>query len=225
MRRVFTKLFLGFACGFLLLAPLHLCAQEIFFKNGDAWPVVPMSPNRSDDAYAIYSLLTPLEFPRTLLQHQPLWLIADMTLVVSPDINDPRKALAAPPASQKEFAAVLADYDKAKYEHVRLDRNFNFSVPYLLLTATQRNEFQKAVEASRAKQTNVIPATYQDALGIVYFSNVYFNFDHTLAMVAVAHWCGARCSQLHWQMLEKTNGAWKVLDWSTAPKGAAALPE
>ena len=223
MRRISIKLFLAFACVFVFLAGARLRAQEIFFKNGDAWPVVPMSPDRSDDAYVIYSLLTPGEFPKTLLQHQPLWLIADMTLVVSPEMDDPRKALAAPAAEQTAFAAILADYDKTKYEHVRLEKSFNFSVPYLLLSATQRAEFQKAVEASQAQHTNVIPAAYHDALGIVYFSDVYFNFDHTLAMVAVARWCGANCSQLHWVALEKTNGAWKVLDWSTAQKGIGAL--
>lgn len=214
MRRIFAKRLLGIASIVLLLPSSVARAQEIFFKNGDAWPVVPMSPDRSDDAYTIYSLLTPGEFPNTLLQHQPLWVIADTTLVISPDISDPRKGITPPPAEQKAFASVLQDYDKQKYQHVHLERNFHFSVPYLLLDATQLEEFQKALEASQVAQTDLMPAKYRDGLGIVYFSNVYFNFEHTLAMVSVAHWCGARCSQLRWVALQKTNGAWDVLNWS-----------
>ena len=206
---------------FLLVCLLNLSvgatranAQEIFFKNGDAWPVVPLSPERTDDAYAIYSLLIPQQFPNTVFQHSPLWLIANITLVIDNNLDDPRTAITPPLPMRAAMAPVLQDFVQHQYEHVQLDKNFNLAQPYRLLNRMQLGSFQRALLTSQAQQVNRMPAPYQDAMGLIYFSDVYFNFEHTLAMVFVADWCGAKCGLIRWVVLKKENGAWNTLPWA-----------
>ena len=206
--------------GWLLLAGClgRAAGQEIFQANGDAWPVVPMSPARADDAYAIYSLLTPQLFPDTELQHHPLWLIADTTLVVASDLEDPRTAITPPPQQRQAFAPVLQDYAQHRYEHVHLDRNFHLDQPYRLLDPPQALALRAAILSALARQSSTLSAPFRGALGLVGFSNVYFNFEHTLAMVYVVNWCGPKCGQMRWIVLKKVNDGWSVLPWSTTPR-------
>jgi hypothetical protein len=203
--------------GLLLLAGClgRAAGQEIFQQNGDVWPVVPMSPARAEDAYAIYSLLTPQLFPDTALQHHPLWLIADTTLVVASDLEDPRTAIIPPPQQRQAFASVLQDYAQHRYEHVHLDRNFHLDQPYRLLDPTQASALRTALLSALARQSKTLAAPFQGALGLVGFSNVYFNFEHTLAMVYVVGWCGPKCGQMRWIILQKVNDGWNVLPWRT----------
>ncbi len=214
-----TRIQLLVVGGLLLAGGLGRSAgQEIFLSNGDAWPVVPMSPARADDAYAIYSLLTPQLFPNTVLQHHPLWLIADTTLVVASDLEDPRTAITPPPQQRQAFAPVLQDYAQHRYEHVHLDSNFHLDQPYRLLDQTQVLALRAKILSASARQSSTLAAPFQGALGLVGFSNVYFNFEHTLAMVYVVNWCGPKCGQMRWIVLKKVNNGWNVLPWATRPR-------
>ena len=193
---------------------LSAAQEEVFQKNGDAWPVVPLSPARSDDAYAIYSYLVPGEFPNAGIENKPLWLIANPTVVVSEEMMSPRKGIAAPQNQQQAMASVLADYDQHKYEHAILERNFHLALPYLLLDRAAQARYIQLKEASDAQHDPSVLAPFQNAQGLVYFSNVYFNFEHTLAIVYVVRWCGAQCGDMNWVALKKINGDWSRLDWT-----------
>ena len=203
----------------MLLAPLLLllpistgsALAQYVSKNGDAWPRTYMSPARSSDAYAIYSLLLPAEFPGTELAHSPLWLVAGTTVVGHEEVSDPYKGLTVPLAQQKAFAAVLQDYEQHKHTYVRLEKKFLVGTPYLLLDRADREEFKKAWQASRNAQTDLLPARYKGAMGLISFSYVYFNFEHTLAMVYLSHWCGANCGGARWIALQKNDGGWREL--------------
>lgn len=173
-----------------------------------------MSPGRSDDAYAIYSYLVPGEFPNAGIENKPLWLIANPTVVVTEELMSPRKGIVPPPGQQHAMAAVFADYDQHKYEHAILERNFNLPLPYRLLNRSEQTQYIDLKKASDAQHNPSLLAPFQNAQGMVFFSNVYFNFDHTLAMVYVVRWCGAKCGDLNWVALEKKNGDWKKLDWT-----------
>lgn len=173
-----------------------------------------MSPDRAEDAYAIYSLLVPQQFPATVFQHSPLWLIAHTTLVIDNNLDDPRTAITPPLPMRAALAPVVQDYLQHQFEHVRLDNNFNLPQPYRLLGRTERAAFQHALLATQRDQVNRLPGAYQGALGLTYFSDVYFNFEHTLAMVYVADWCGSQCGLMHWVVLKKENGAWSALPWA-----------
>ena len=195
----------------LLPIPTDSALAQYVSKNGDVWPRTYMSPTRSRDAYAIYSLLLPAEFPGTELAHSPLWLIADTTVVGHEEVSDPYKGLTVPLPQQKAFAAVFQDYEQHKHTYVRLERNFLVGTPYRLLDRTDREEFKKAWQASRNTQTDLLPAKYKGAMGLIYFSYVYFNFEHTLAMVYLSHWCGANCGGARWIALQKNDGGWREL--------------
>ena len=202
----------------LLLLPVSfgrvLAQEEVFQKNGDAWPVVPMSPGRSDDAYAIYSYLVPGEFPNAGIENKPLWLIATPTVVVNEELMSPRKGLVAPQDQQQAMAALLADYDQHKYEHAILERNFHLQLPYRLLDRAAQAQYIQLKKQSDAERNPALLAPFQNAQGLVFFSNVYFNFDHTLAMVYVVRWCGTKCGDMNWVALAKTNGDWSRLKWT-----------
>lgn len=217
-QRLFAALsFLVLGAILCVLPGRDVCAaaQEVFQENGDAWPVAPMSPDRSDDAYAIYSYIVEGHFPIDLMANRPQWLIADTTVIATEEWKPPREAIFPPLAQEQAFPAVLADYDQHKYERVRLEREFHLDItPYRLLSRAEVAEYQRLKEAADARQDNSMPLKYQGASGVIFFSNVYFNFDHTLALVYVAHWCGKTCGEMSWIVLAKINGGWEQLNWN-----------
>ncbi len=153
-----------------------------------------------------------------MLEHHPLWLIADMTIVVRDAVDNPQTEITPPTAQQKAFAAVLLDFEQHKHERVRLEKSFHLDQPYQLLNPSEQAEFRTAFQTSLTTQTDSLPSKYQGAMGLMYFSNVYFNFERTLAVVYVAYWCGPKCGQMRWVALQKVNNGWSILPWPAAAR-------
>jgi hypothetical protein len=173
-----------------------------------------MPPDRADDAYTIYSLLVTTDFPTSLMENQPQWLIADTTLVAGEEWVSPHTGISAPYSQRQDFAPVLEDYDKNKYLRVHLEKEFHLPLPYQLLDKRELAEYQKLKLELEAAQEGSLPPKYQGAPGLIYFSNVYFNFDHTLALVYMAEWCGKQCGEMRWVALAKRDGGWGQLNWN-----------
>jgi hypothetical protein len=169
----------------------------------------PIPADRLPDSYQIYSLLMPGQVFTDMDsgQNQP-WAISDTT--VNEDDMDPKLAPEAtlqPPADNvRAFKEAVSDYNQRKKERLALTHRFQLSRPYILLKPGDAAQFRAAKTSLNA--TSSMQSTYNDYLGITYFSEVYFNVAQTAALVYILDWCGNLCSQSEWVYLEKQNGVW-----------------
>ena len=169
---------------------------------------IPMPADRAADSYAIYSLLMPgAPFDSMSAGQIQKWAIADTTISIS-DMNPvipPEGQLQAPKEHPKRFHEAVRDYDARKNHRIQLTNQFNLSQPYDLMDAGQVAELRRA-------KTAVDPGNLQDKYsgypGITFFSQVYFNSEHTAALVYMNNWCANLCQQGQWIYLEKHSGNW-----------------
>jgi hypothetical protein len=181
-------------------------------------PPMPMSGDRAEDAYTIYSqLLTsgPIEW-RNASRTQ--WLIEDTTNATPLDVAcrpasegdpmrmNPHDAVKAPEDRQAEWNEVLADYDQHCHDVIQLDReSFRTELPVRLLNAEDKQSFVK--DPVRP------PAEFADGAGLHRFTEAFFNTNHSLALVEQGMWCGVLCGNWTWVVLERREGRWEVLPW------------
>jgi hypothetical protein len=177
-----------------------------------------MPGERAEDSYAIYSQLLksgPIEW-RNVSRKQ--WLIEETTNALpldaacqpASDVHgigmNPHDVVKAPEDRQTEWKEVLADYDQHCHDVIRLDnQSFRTKVPVRLLSAEDQKRFRK----------NPInpPAEFADGAGLHRFTEVFFNANHTLALAEEGMWCGSRCGNWVWVVLERREGRWEVLPW------------
>ncbi len=178
----------------------------------------PPPPDRAADAYAIYAVLLPgdtfAHLPPEQTQH---WAIAATTLNandVSPRL-EPRAALKAPPSNAAAFNQAVADYQLHRLERWQLEPRFPVQHSYTLMDANQVAAFKQA-RSSPVGPSGLTPA-FAGYPGINFFSAVYFNAEHTAALVYETQWCGHLCAAGEWVYLEKRSGAW------TKRSGTAAI--
>lgn len=123
----------------------------------------------------------------------------------SMDMN-PHTAVQAPPDRQTEWNEVLADYDQHCHDVVQLDyHSFKTDLPVRLLNAQDKQNFHK--NPSRP------PAEFADGAGLHLFTEVFFNANHTLALVEQGMWCGSLCGNWTWVVLERREDQWQMLPW------------
>lgn len=179
-----------------------------------------MPSDRAEDAYTIYSqLLTtgPIEW-RDVKRAQ--WLIEDTTNGMPLDLPcrpasgadaamNPHDAVKAPEDRQSEWNEVLADYDQHCHDVVQLDQgSFRTELPVRLLNAEDKQRYMGSLLQ--------MPAEFADGAGLHQFSEVFFNADHTLALVEEGMLCGTLCGNWAWVALEHKEGRWQMLPWVCA---------
>ncbi|MFC6645152.1 hypothetical protein ACFQBQ_06030 [Granulicella cerasi] len=181
-----------------------------------------MSSERSDDSYVIYSYLLeqgPIE-GRSAPRKQ--WLLEATTYALPMNFacDEGKKLLGAgphsavrPPEDRKaEWDAVMADYDAHCHDVIALDGGkFRDVLPVHLLDEAAKKRYQ-AQQFRRHAENEVVE--FPDAAGLHEFSEVYFNPQHTLALVHQGMWCGGLCGNWEWVALEKKNGKWSTLSWT-----------
>jgi hypothetical protein len=202
----------------LLLTCLGLAVQFAGQPGGTprfAQPM-PMPGDRAEDSYAIYSQLLktgPIEWRRAARRQ---WLIEDTTNAIPLDVAchskvdpmgmNPYVAVEAPKDRQTEWNEVLADYDRHCHDVIQLDlQSFRTELPLRLLNAEDKRSFSK--DPGRP------PAQFADGAGLHQFTQVFFNANHTLALVEQGMWCGPLCGNWTWVVLERRDGRWQVLPW------------
>lgn len=177
---------------------------------------MPMPGDRAEDSYTIYSQLLksgPVEW-RDATRRQ--WLIEDTTNAIPLDVAchskadlmgmNPHDAVKAPDDRQTEWNEVLADYDRHCHDVIQLDlQSFRTELPVRLLNAEDKRSF--------AKDPRKPPAEFADGAGLHQFTQVFFNANHTLALVEQGMWCGSLCGNWTWVVLERREGRWEVLPW------------
>jgi hypothetical protein len=207
----------------LLLTCLGLAAQLPGQPGGTPRfaPPMPMPGNRAEDSYAIYSQLLksgPIEGRNTSRRQ---WLIEDTTNAIPLDVAchpaskvigmNPHDAVKAPEDRQIEWNEVLADYDQHCHDVIQLDlESFRTELPVRLLNAEDKQNFMREQNFMRDP---VRPAEFADGAGLHRFTEVFFNANHTLALVEQGMWCGSLCGNWSWVVLERREGRWEMLPW------------
>jgi hypothetical protein len=202
----------------LLLACLGLAAQLSAQLGGTPRfaPPMPMPGDRAEDSYAIYSQLLksgPVEW-RDAPRRQ--WLIEDTTNAIPLDVAchpkadsigmNPHDAVKAPDDRQTGWNEVLADYDRHCHDVIQLDlESFRIELPVRLLNAEDKRSF--------TKDPGTPPAEFAGGAGLHRFTQVFFNANHTLALVEQGMWCGSLCGNWAWVVLERREGRWQALPW------------
>ena len=177
-----------------------------------------MPGDRAEDSYAIYSQVLksgPVEW-RNANRRQ--WLIEDTTNAIPLDVAchpaskvnpmgmNPQDAVKAPEDRQPEWNEVLTDYDQHCHDVIQLDlESFRTEPPVRLLNAEDKQSFMK--DPGRP------PAEFADGAGLHRFTEVFFNANHTLALVEEGMWCGSLCETWTWVALERREGRWEMLPW------------
>jgi hypothetical protein len=204
----------------LLLICLGLAAQRPEQPSGTprfAQPM-PMPGDRAEDSYAIYSQLLkrgPIEW-RNASRKQ--WLIEETTNAIplddachpAPEVNamgmNPHDAVKAPEDRQVEWNEVLTDYDQHCHDVIQLNlASFKTELPVRLLNAEDKESF--------VKDPGRPPAEFADGAGLHRFTEVFFNANHTLALVEQGMWCGSLCGNWMWVVLERRKGRWEMTPW------------
>jgi hypothetical protein len=189
-------------------------------------PPVPMPQDRVADSFLIYTQLMPeLDAVDRRLPHD-LWFVQDATInaveadqpcFTLPDKEhqkgavyglNPHTGVKVPEEYKEAFKEIFADFDSHCHEHWRLDAgHWKLRSPVQLLTPAEQLDFQ----ASRGVGPNAgqkIDPRYKKSYAMFAFSPVYFNHDHTVALVYTTLWCGEFCGQGKWAAFTRTAKDW-----------------
>ena len=168
----------------------------------------PVPEERAADSYAIYSMLAPGPELEHVASGQT-WAIADTT-VNTEDRNPavpPEGQLKPPPDREKPFKEAVADFETNQHLRLHLSRKgFHIEHAFTLLTpdeVQQLRDAKSSVAVSSSMQTE-----WSAYPGITFFSEVYFDSKHTVALVYRSEWCAHLCSAGTWIYLEKQGNRW-----------------
>jgi hypothetical protein len=118
-----------------------------------------------------------------------------------PDREDLRRMLM--PLTQSTI-----DSYKAKGQDIReLLNEFDLPVKYILIKKAEWDEMFKVDNFSGWES---LFRKYPDASGIIRFSEIGFNAEHTQALVYVERGCGSTCAEGGYVLLSKEGEAWTI---------------
>lgn len=190
-------------------------------------PAIPMPSDRVKDSYAIYSSLLPLgETASPNWPHEVFLVRATTVTLIAEDEPcepktsssnsfgfhlNPHVAVRPPDSNAKDYQEILRDFDAHCHERIVLSpAGWRTSAPVRLLTPAEQEEYTKTRESSQEHNPK-----FKGAGTLNSFSQVYFNANHTVALVYATHVCGGLCGQGFWIALALRDGAWHTLRWSS----------
>jgi len=198
-----------------------------------------MPPDRVADSVQIYSQLLPeLDAAERKLPHE-LWFLQDATInAVEPDQPcivvpskefykkgaiyglNPHTAIQPPAEHRRNFKEILDDFDSHCHEHWRLkDGSWKMRSPVQLLNPAEQEEFHASHSGCKPnpKADPKLAARYKKGYALFSFSPVYFNHDHTVALVYSVLWCGELCGEGRWNAFTRTAKEWIPLQIVALP--------
>jgi hypothetical protein len=177
---------------FFVLAVAMLWAFDASAQESSA-----VKPYDLEEAYAVYSVLLPLEESSGF---------AKGTLVIQQDTVSERlseECLTAEAANNYKDA--IADYMRVNSETWLLQRKFQVTAPYeLVRVETILTFFRK-----NGGGWDGFYKRYPKSGGFVILSAVGFNKDKSKAIVYTGSSCGGLCGRWSFHLLEKVGGKWK----------------
>jgi hypothetical protein len=204
-----------------------LFSLALVCTSGFCFQQTPDPPaDKEKDVYDIYSRL--LDRPKTshAPDNNPRILIAGTTVP-----GFPKEPCIRPPKEREaEFQEVLADFRARSATQRKLRPAFTVAKPYFLLSPDEVAAFEKDHMSPWPPGTTRNPQ-FEGVADLFRLSEVYFNRHRTLALTAVATWCGGLCGLMRWVALEKQkDGRWQELPWigcttiAVIPSPATSFP-
>ena len=165
-----------------------------------------------DDTYAVYS---------TVLLH-PVWDHSDASglLLIAGTTGatyggmDPEECIAAPGPYKERLKQAIAYYKARQSVKVQLRPDFRIPRPYRLLSEKESEEFVNLRFRGSAPTDARLAPLFKQTVDLIHLSQVFFDHDHTLAMVLVSNYCGGLCGGEKWRVLTKRNGIWVDENWA-----------
>jgi hypothetical protein len=151
------------------------------------------------EAYKIYSALSAGDAPEDG---------GSKTLTIQME-TEPRKMCFEPDEkSEKIVSSAIGDYKKQNEKKWRLQRQFDLSQPYELISSDELNTlFNVPGGGGWIKFYERHPGSSR----LIVFSAVGFNADKTVAILAVGESCGSLCAGGGFEILRKSKGKWMPL--------------
>jgi hypothetical protein len=178
--------------GVLLLSTLFATSQEI----------ATLEPSSYDEteAYKVYSALLPNEWT---------WNEANTkTLVIGIETEPYAMCIVPDKESEKVVGSAIADYKKKNGRKWLLQRQFEITKPYEMISSDEINTIFNT-EGTEGWKT--FYERHSDSGGLIEFSAVGFNASKTVAVVYAGHTCGSLCGGGTFHILQKVDGKWKPL--------------
>ena len=150
------------------------------------------------EAYQVYSAMLPSERP-----------LADglaKSLLIQTETRGFQMCLRPDKEWEQKIGPAISDYVKVNAKPSLLNRQIDIKIPYQLIMAAQ-------IDTNSNAGWETFYQRYPDSGGWIELSAVGFNNDKTVAVVSMAHHCGALCASGRFHVLEKKNGRWVELDW------------
>ncbi len=123
--------------------------------------------------------------------------------------NDPKEKeqeLAFLKRSLEVDDGFISEYFRSNAAPSKWDNNFSLPSEVRLLS---EEDFHKYF-GDRGSWWEGFYRDFPGSGGLLGFSRVAFNTDHTLALFYASHTCGGLCGTGHYVLMKKVNGAWKV---------------
>lgn len=172
-------------------------------------PIPTIPGDKRVDAYAVYSAV----LSRPALSHpdnNQKYLV--MELSGAPREQDPTTCVAPPQSYRSAFDELLADRNGQHDARFRLERAFDITKPYELVSEEQVRHFQLLRNKPNAGTESV--EAFRGVADIITLGNVYFDRKRTLAAVYTWAWCGSLCGYGTWRVFTKNaKGSWDEQHW------------
>lgn len=177
------------ALTFALFAPVWVGAQSTVPTYQDA------------DAYEIYAMLLPLQWPATVA-HTKKMLIRAETASYEMCLKPEGESVAV-------VGPAIANFLEVNKQTWLLEKTIPMEQPYDFIF----NKELDAIFANGPGGWKGFYEKYPDSGGYNEVSAVGFNKDKNVAVVYVAHSCGGLCGGGSFHLLEKKDGKWQALKW------------
>jgi len=190
---------IAFALSLVVLSGVTQISQEAPSQEAAAY--------NDPDAYEVYSAILPQEWP---------WRVAKAQALAIRTETEPYKMCGHPDSEsdrpQQPLVAAIADYEKENQKEWLLQKQFEISKPYELVS---KEEITTAFNEGVGLGWRTFNTRHPDSHGWVELSAVGFDSSKTVAIVYVGHHCGGLCGGGTFHVLQKIDGKWMPVKWGS----------
>ncbi|HKD84601.1 MAG TPA: hypothetical protein VKB58_07620 [Terriglobales bacterium] len=193
VRHKMTDHFVEFVVSLLLLVSAVSFAQQ---------ETTAPDMYRDPDAYAIYSLVLPLNEP-----WQGKSLVIQEATGIDPHFWPPEKCITLRGGEKIKFQPAMDDFSRFNSKQWKLLPMLTLAKPYSIAPNGDIAKFDVKADGGGALWRQKYPG----AFGYIYLSAVGFNRDRTRAIVTVGYMCGNVCGGNTYYFLKKNQGKWEIV--------------
>ncbi len=176
---------------------LEVPAINISNEVGHKFEILNNDSQITEEDYAVYSAI-----PMSKQYNSELIVVSDSTShgLIANATNLSNK-------NYKLSKDIINDYQSKDENNLKLKDNFSVQNKVLFLSEKEESQFFRKVQENGWVKFH---KKYPKAKGIISFSRIGFNQEHTQALVSVSFGCGFLCGEGNFILLQKANGKWTI---------------